>query len=256
MQYTDPGCAYQILGVYHVHRSARDVYNLPRDYVAIGFRIQGNSTFSYDGGTFHATGGSTLFLPKGVAFRNCRHAPEELVIVHLKPFGDTPGVFRLYRDTGSLEPLFRKLHTLWESGDYNRSMALLYEIFSLLEAPESQVPQAIAPGVMLLRREFKNPKLTVEQAAAACFISQVYFRKIYRQHFGISPLQGLLNLRFDYAAQLLRSGYYSVEQVARQAGFSDVKYFRTAFARRFGFTPTQYKGQEHRILGTQRKETI
>ena len=46
-----------------------------------------------------------------------------------------------------------------------------------------------------------------------------------------------------HAPQLLRSGYYTVEQVAKQSGFSDVKYFRTAFTKHFGCTPTQYKAR-------------
>jgi AraC-like DNA-binding protein len=32
-----------------------------------------------------------------------------------------------------------------------------------------------------------------------------------------------------------------VEQVAKQSGFTDVKYFRTAFTKRFGVSPSRYK---------------
>ena len=218
--------------------------NLPRNFVGIGFRIRGGSTFSHGQKHFFAGTGSTLFLPADTAFRNCHSQPEELVIVHLLPLGATPADFQLYPATTHLEPLFRRLFSVWEGGDYNRSMALLYEIFAALEAPEEALPKAIAPGVKLLRREFKNPRLTIARAAEACFVSEVYFRRIYRQHFGTSPLQDVLQLRFDYTCQLLRSGYYTVEQAARQAGFSDVKYFRTAFTRRFGLTPTQYRAKE------------
>lgn len=244
MQFTDSCCAYQLLGVYHIQRPSRNVDNRPRKFVGIGFRIRGGSVFSYDGKTFEATTGSTLFLPADTAFRNSNPEPEELIAVHLKPLTPTPGDFRLYPDTGHLEPLFRRLAATWETGDYNRSMGLLYEIFGALEAPEAVLPAAIAPGVRLLHREFKNPRLTIAQAAEACFVSEVYFRRVYRQHFGTSPLQAVLQLRFDYAGQLLRSGYYTVEQAARQAGFSDVKYFRTAFTKRFGLTPTQYCTKE------------
>ena len=123
-------------------------------------------------------------------------------------------------------------------------MALLYELFDALEEPQSNVPQVIAPGVVLLKQSFRDSKLTIAQAAKSCFVSEVYFRRIYHQHFGTSPLQALLSMRFDYATQLLRSGYYTVEQVAKQSGFSDVKYFRTAFTKHFGCTPTQYKARK------------
>lgn len=241
MHYISDACAYKLLGVYHIHRDPQDVMNKPRKFVGIGYRIRGNSTFSFDGGTLSAGDGSTLFLPAGVPFRNRHDDPEELVIVHLQPFGKVPKEFRLYPDTAGLEPLFRKLLDAWENSSYNHAMGVLYEIFDALSAPEAPCPEVIAPGVALLRRDFKNPKLTVAQAAKACYVSEVYFRRVYKQHFGVSPLQALLALRFDHAAGLLRSGYYTVEQTARQSGFSDVKYFRTAFTHHYGQTPSQFK---------------
>ncbi len=241
MLYTSQECAYKLLGVYYIHRKPRNTATSPRDFVGIGFRIRGNSTFTYQGGSFQAGDGSTLFLPTNTAFQNRHEKEEELVIVHLQPLGSTPRDFQLYENTGALEPLFRKLYALWEEGCYNRCMALLYEVFDALEAPRANIPHVIAPGVALLKQGFRDPRLTVAQAANACFVSEVYFRRVYRQHFGTSPLQDVLSMRFDYATQLLRSGYYTVEQVAKQSGFSDVKYFRTAFTKHFGVTPTQYK---------------
>lgn len=241
MSYTSTDCAYKLLGVYHIHRRPGVVYNSPRDFVGIGHRISGNSTFIYHSGSLEAGSGSTLFLPTGVGFRSFRDTPEELVILHLQPFGKVPEDFQLYEDTAHLSPLFQKLFTLWEQGSYNQCMALLYELFSALETPGAQIPPVIAPGVELLQRNFRDPKLTVAQAAKICFVSEVYFRRIYRGHFGTSPLQDILTRRFEYAARLLRSGYYTVEQVAKQSGFSDVKYFRTAFTKRYGVTPSRYK---------------
>ncbi len=253
MLYTNSDCAYKLLGVYHIHRPPRNTPNLPRDFVGIGYRIKGNSTFHFDGGSLYAGDGSTLFLPANTSFHNRHNEPEELVIVHLQPFGNAPKEFQLYEDTAALEPLFRKLHSLWEEGSYNRCMAILYELFSALEAPSGEVPSVIAPGVALLHRDFKNPTLTIAQAAKVCFVSEVYFRRVYRQHFGTSPLQDILSLRFEYATQLLRSGYYSVEQVARQSGFSDVKYFRTAFTKHFGTTPTRYIQRRRHYENTDHK---
>lgn len=243
MLYTDAGCAYKLLGVYHINRPPRETVTTPRKFVGIGYRIQGGSTFFFDGGTLYAGSGSTLFLPEGTAFRNKNPEPEELIVVHLQPLGASPTAFRLYPNTQSLEPLFRKLYDYWQAGRYNRCMSTLYSLFDALEPPEGNLPPVIAPGVALLRRSFRDPEVTIADAAKACFVSQVYFRRIYRQHFGTSPLQDVLQLRFDYATQLLRSGYYTPEETALLSGFSDVKYFRTAFTKHFGMSPTQWQKQ-------------
>ena len=244
MLYTASDCAYRLLGVYHIHRNPRNTDNPPRKFVGIGHRVKGNGNFIVPEGTLFAGDGSTLFLPANVAFRNRCSEPEELYIVHLLPLGQTPGDFQLYPDTRELTPLFRKLYEAWQSGQYNHCMSLLYELFSALERPKDPLPPAIAPGVSLLRQNFRDPELTVAAAAKVCFVSEVYFRRVYHQHFGTSPLQDVLQMRFDHATGLLRSGYYTVEQVARLSGFSDVKYFRTAFTKRYGLSPAKWQKQQ------------
>ena len=246
MFYNDRNCAYKILGVYHVHRAPRNVKTKARDFIGFAYRISGCNTFSFGENDLYAGSGSVVYLPKEVAFRNKSDGPEELIIVHLQPFGQADENYAVLPDCQALEPIFQNLLKSWEAGDYNRSMQVLYNIFDELQhakEPVKTVPAVIEAGAQMIRQQFRDPKLTVSQAAKACFVSEVYFRQVYRQHVGISPLQDILRLRFDYAENLLRSGYYSVEQTARQCGFTDVKYFRTAFTKRFGKTPTQHKNK-------------
>ena len=252
MFYDDSACAYKILGIYHVHRkNPRNILNNPRDFIGLAYRIRGCSTFTFGAQELQAEDHSIIYLPNGVTFRNKTDGPEELIILHLQPFGNAdpePGVIP---DCQNLEPMFRKLLSAWEAGGYHKAMSELYSILDSLqqtEQPKNRIPPVIEPGVAMIQQQFRDPKLTVSQAANACFVSEVYFRRLYKSHFGTSPLQDILNLRFDYALGLLRSGYYSVEQVARQSGFSDVKYFRTAFTHHYGMTPTAYgkkSGKNH-----------
>ena len=48
------------------------------------------------------------------------------------------------------------------------------------------------------------------------------------------------NRLIEYAKELLRSGYYKTREIAEMSGFSDVKYFRTAFKKRFGITVGEF----------------
>ena len=116
---------------------------------------------------------------------------------------------------------------------------LTHELLKNVEREIKEIappPLAIAKGVTTLLENFRSPKITVNYLANLCFVSEVYFRRLFHKHFGCSPLQMLLDLRFNYATQLLSSGYYTHKQVAMLSGFSDVKYFRTAYRKRFGKT--------------------
>ena len=251
MFFASENFALKLLGVYHIHRKQRDVTNAPRNHITFSYRIRGSSTFVVGDQKFSADSGATVFLPEGVAFRNYNRGVEELIAVHMQSLGEPPRDLEVYQNTQNLEPLFWQLHRLWEKGSYNQCMSILYRIFCELEesAPEERtVPAVIAPGVKLLQDRFLEPGLSVADAAQACFVSQVYFRRIYRQHFGCTPLQNVLQMRFDHAMQLMRSGYYSTEEAARLSGFSDVKYFRTAFTKRYGCSPRQWLEDARRTV--------
>ena len=244
----DSSCAYSLQGVFRVHREPRDMIDSRgRTHTALAYRIRGSAHFFCEDGEYSAGTGSVVYIPAGYDYR-IRYAEEDMIIVHLSCVG-TPGLNIEIDEAGEdVKILFEELCRAWEMGGtayYPRCMAILYRIFEAMEKNRlagSELPAVIVPGVRALREGFRDPSLSVAAMADACHISEVYFRRLFRAHFGKSPMSMLLELRFDYAKNLLRSGYYQVKQVAQMAGFSDTKYFRTAFTRRFGISPSRFAG--------------
>lgn len=251
MFYNSSKSTYELLGAYHVQRKPTPlVWDKNRRYAALSYRIKGSSNFFCDGQAFSADDGDILYIPAFVDYSH-ESEDEEILVIHLLCQNESEQTICHIHGTKELEQAFRNTVRCWqENGSYNRTMAALYQLFDALERQTSEnrtVPAVIAPGVALLQKDFRDPNLTVAKLAEACYISQVYFRRLYRQHFGTSPLQTITDLRFKYAASLLRSGYYAPKQVAALSGFSDVKYFRTAFTRHFGMTPSEYRDVDSRI---------
>lgn len=244
---------FSIMGIYHVHREPRKKIAKNRQHTAIAFRLKGESRFSFASTEIVADAGSMICIPAGVDYTVNRTA-EELIVVHLRCYGESSDRIELFRNIPALRELFLRLHAEWETCDplwrHNRCMAILYSIFENAQKAKLQdsdpLPSIIRPGVELLHRDFRRHSLSVTELSDECHVSEVYFRKVYKEHFGETPLEGLLGLRFDYAKSLLRSGYYSVKETAAMSGFSDVKYFRTAFARRVGLSPSEYRSAKHR----------
>ncbi len=243
---------FSIIGVYHTRRDARSNTSRNRTHTAVAYRLKGQSRFECGGETILADAGSMIYIPAGVDYTIDRSA-EELIVVHLQCYSETSKQLEVLKKCTELEELFIRLYTEWESCDpsvrHNRCMSILYSIFEnaqkAIQKKVAAVPTVIRPGVERLHAEYRDSALTVSELAAACHVSEVYFRRLYKAHFGVSPLETILDLRFDYAKSLLRSGYYSTKVVAAMAGFSDVKYFRTAFTRRVGITPGKYRKCEN-----------
>lgn len=247
MFYYQPNCSFRILNVFYVTREKRDKMAVGRTHSGLSYRLRGNALFEVGERCISAGDGCVAYIPKGVDYRNRTLGREELIAVHLECRGEEFPRFEVEAGMDELEPLFLELLKIWESGEpsaYHRAMIQLYQIFEAIrqkkERDQPLLPQVISPGVELMRRRFREPGLSVAELAEACFVSEVYFRRVYRSHFGRSPLQDLLELRFSYATNLLKSGYYSPKQAAELSGFGDVKYFRTAFKKRFGETVSEY----------------
>lgn len=147
---------------------------------------------------------------------------------------------------GELVPLFEALLSEWEAGGstcYNKVMQLFYGILAELQklnGDATSVPSSIAAGVRLMERSFRDPELRISVLADACHVSEVYFRRVFNSHFGVSPVKMLTDMRFGYAEKLLATGYYKIKEVAYLSGFSDAKYFRAAFVKRYGTSPRTY----------------
>jgi len=250
MFYNDSNKALRILGVYRVKSNSESMSERKREHSAISLRIKGKSSFFYGerlDNRAEAKDGTVTYLPAGLDYHRVTGGKEERIVIHLSevPLSDTKTVETVNGCEG-LTPLFEALLREWDTGEkqaYNKSMQLLYEIFSALQmlvGESAAVPHSISAGVALMEKSFRNSELKISDLASACHISETYFRRIYTDRFGIPPIKALSELRFGYAVKLIATGYYKTKEIAALSGFSDVKYFRYAFRKKYGITPNEY----------------
>ncbi len=81
------------------------------------------------------------------------------------------------------------------------------------------------------------------------------FSEVFRTVCGRPPMDYVIDVRLDRAAELLREGRLTVSQVADRTGFATVHYFSRVFSRRRGrFVGLFYLddvGDEHGVMGGQ-----
>jgi AraC-like DNA-binding protein len=71
-------------------------------------------------------------------------------------------------------------------------------------------------------------------------MSEVYFRRLFKEEYGVSPQKFIIDLRIQNAVALISTGYYSLKEVALMSGYSDYKYFSIEFKKAMGVSPSQY----------------
>lgn len=72
-----------------------------------------------------------------------------------------------------------------------------------------------------------------------------YISTLFKNEYGVSPSDYLINLRVEKAKQLLKddSEDLSISQVAFAVGFNDALYFSRIFSKKVGVSPSMYKEQ-------------
>lgn len=87
--------------------------------------------------------------------------------------------------------------------------------------------------------------VTLEQMARAAALSPNHLIRTYRQVFGMSPHQHVVELRLRKAAQLLRDGSdLSVLAICAAVGFESPSTFSGTFRRKTGMSPSEYRRGE------------
>ncbi len=146
-----------------------------------------------------------------------------------------------------MEAIFVRLWETFEkkeAGWFYLCTALLYEILAAcyeeLARPQTHA-SSIAASVDYLMAHYTDHGLTVAELASKSFMSEVYFRRCFKEEYGESPRAYLIDLRIRHAISLMATGYYSLQEVAALSGYSDYQYFSTEFKRRKGVSPSAYR---------------
>lgn len=84
--------------------------------------------------------------------------------------------------------------------------------------------------------------MSLDEISKHANLSKYHFLRMFRQQFGITPHQYILNCRINRAREDLESGS-SLDDVVFDYGFSDLSHFNRRFKPIYGMTPKQY--QQH-----------
>jgi AraC-like DNA-binding protein len=81
----------------------------------------------------------------------------------------------------------------------------------------------------------------ITEVAVASNLSEYHFFRSYKQAFGITTYQYILNKKLELARRMLQDKDVSITAIASICNFPDLFTFSKAFKRRFGIAPSQFQ---------------
>ncbi|HLK29549.1 MAG TPA: helix-turn-helix transcriptional regulator [Puia sp.] len=79
----------------------------------------------------------------------------------------------------------------------------------------------------------------INQVSVSSNLSEFHFFRSFRQAYGISPYQYLLNKRLEFSRALIAQRNMSLTEISMHCNFPDLFTFSKAFKRRYGVSPSQ-----------------
>jgi len=225
--------------------------------------MSGSGTLEYDGNSYTLTAGDCVFLDCKKSYSH-RSSEDLWTLKWVHFYGpNMNGIFEKYTERGGhpcfhpdnlarYEDLHRELYEIAASASHIRDMKIYEKLTSLLTLlmEDSWNPQSGRRSTSrkqnlqnikdYLDRNYQQ-KITLDELSEQFFINKFYLTRIFREQFGVSVNNYLLQIRITHAKQLLRFTDLSIEKIGQECGMSDANYFSRMFKKIEGSTPGEFR---------------
>lgn len=98
----------------------------------------------------------------------------------------------------------------------------------------------ISKGIDYLENDVRQ-ELQISEIAELCNVSEVYFRKLFKEYSGSSPSEYRIKTKIHKVKAYLRTTNLTISEIAERLNFTDASYLIKIFRELEGITPLEYK---------------
>lgn len=236
-----------LLDVVEIDQRHINIFTPKRSFYALSFRYNADSVIKTDSSELHLKSDYVCFFPNNLDYTRTAKT-DKLIAIHfdIQKVRYQDLEYFVAKNSKTLSLLFKNILSVWnakEVGYYYKCLSIFYEILAecyLQNHPQIIRNSKIQKSVDYILENYKKSNLSINEIASHSFMSQVYFRKLFKKEFGVSPQKYIINLRIQNAVKLMLSGYYTIKEIAYNSGYTDYKYFSAEFKRIKGVSPSSF----------------
>lgn len=215
--------------------------------------LSGNGMVRFNGKLLKCAENTVRFLPKGKNEEYTVYDEEKGECIDIffnteRPISDEAFVLS-FKNNSRLKPLFKRIFAAWVAKDDGyrfECIGLLYEIFAEMQKKRyasREQSDVIQPALKYIEENFLARRISVEELAQICGISDSYLKKLFVKRFSVPPSKYIIQLKINYACDLLLSKRYTITHVAELCGYTDIHFFYRQFKQYMGITPTGFQSK-------------
>lgn len=226
--------------------------------------LSGEGSLEYSNTTYHLKQGDCVFIDCRKSYSH--HTSQNLWQLRWVHFygPNMTQIYDKYVERGGApcfhpenlleyDNLLQQIYQVADSDTYVRDMMIYEKLISLLTLlmKESWHPESSSKSTASKKQNLSDikeyldrnyqKKITLDELSKTFFINKFYLTRVFKEQFGISVNNYLLQLRITHAKQLLRFSDQTIESIAAACGLGDPNYFARIFKKVEGITPTEFR---------------
>ncbi len=213
------------------------------------YLVKGSMTYEFFGcgvDKLELQKGDFLFVPKGCKYIGMYTQDDtEIKIVQfdiatgtLPPYLSTPVKIALPYAKESMDAFFSTYGNSAPRHPFYY-LSCLYQLLWQVDALYSHASRKydrLKNALHAMNEEYYQNR-SVAYYADLCNMSEVNFRRLFREYTGCAPIAYRNDLRLHMARAKLQSGEYNVSETAESCGFTNLSFFIRLYKQKFGYTP-------------------
>jgi len=120
--------------------------------------------------------------------------------------------------------------------NYQDQPALFNFFNSVKSSPERKFRQLVDNNIQF--------NLSLDQYARMAAMSVSSFKRFFKQVFGDSPGQYIINKKLSIASLLLKKSTKSIQEIAYEIGFESPAHFTRMFSKKYKISPSKFREED------------
>lgn len=189
--------------------------------------------------------GDLIFIPKGCSYlghyledkTEIRILQFDIIADNIPNYLLSPVKIDVTNNLEKLEGFFKDIYNNIHQPLY--CLSNIYKLLWIIGNQSCEIPKKyrkLKPALKELREHF-TINHSIEYYALLCDMSEVNFRRLFKEYTSKTPIEYRNELRLEYARAGILSGEYNVSEAAENSGFTNLSYFILLYKRKYGHTP-------------------
>ena len=221
---------------------------------AIVIKYEGETVYTANNKSYLSNMHNLVILPKGCSYEwHCTHSghysmiefESNLVCNDIFSFSvnNSEKILNIFRELEYKRTLNTPMYEIESIRDTYSILLMLTQLMQKKYLP-TEKRSKISPALEYIANNY-NTNIKNDVLANLCNISTVYFRKLFTEIIGVSPITYVHELRIKKAKEMLKSDHGSFTNIAESLGYINIYDFSRTFKKYTGISPSKYEKQWH-----------